>query len=585
MYKRMHARSVNPDYADPLNFDVNLDQSWDNLMFRTRFIEAAVCLAQSLDIAVESLGHLFDRILATGTKGKSPEESKEVYERRIEDWASDYGGSVHGITLRIKTSEGVMLFLVRQINEAKPFYHLNESDNDKMASRDTMEGYQARGYRMAEPRFFARAFADRVGVSTAEMEVFLSACRMSAKRGNQQSQKGGIYASIYGIRPSGHGSNNDLEVLVYNFAHHQIPSYRLPEVNGVMSDEQMKWVRKQAGKSIGEVIKASNATVADAEERARRGHTRQAALIDFLGALSVSLEGVLTSLRVWPTLVHDAKLSADIVHSPGESDQDLPVQQIMFELVLPTPEQRFATIEDNGEAMPPIDEHDRNRPDRAPAPFIYTPFSLFCKTQSQVHKGPRYKAHARLTTAELNRLYPPIAEDHADFAYASQNSPMAPGPFKKIQQLWSKDRSASYGNEPAFNPYTPHEKGSPSLSVNTDDTLVKPTNESTLTLQVPRLDEKPIGAGDGNAGRRSRPGTANEVMSKIGQLVRPRQGSFVGQQDEQSSKQKGPPTYAWVRDVHDGWYIRHTEWLEETDPTGMMEGNAWRISAIGPGGM
>lgn len=33
------------------------------------------------------------------------------------------------------------------------------------------------------------------------------------------------------------------------------------------------------------------------------------------------------------------------------------------------------------------------------------------------------------------------------------------------------------------------------------------------------------------------------------------------------------------------WYIRHTEWLEETDHTGAMEGNAWRLQALGPGGM
>lgn len=33
------------------------------------------------------------------------------------------------------------------------------------------------------------------------------------------------------------------------------------------------------------------------------------------------------------------------------------------------------------------------------------------------------------------------------------------------------------------------------------------------------------------------------------------------------------------------WYIRHTEWLEETDQSGAMEGNAWRLQALGPGGM
>jgi hypothetical protein len=33
------------------------------------------------------------------------------------------------------------------------------------------------------------------------------------------------------------------------------------------------------------------------------------------------------------------------------------------------------------------------------------------------------------------------------------------------------------------------------------------------------------------------------------------------------------------------WYIRHTEWLEETDRTGAMTGSHWRLQSLGPGGM
>lgn len=591
MYKRMQARNMNPSYADPLNFDVNLDQSWDNLMFRTRFIEAAVSLAKSLDIAVENLGCLFDRILSTGTKGKIAEESKAMYERKIDEWASDYGGSVHGITLKLNTSEGVILFLVRKLENARPFYHLTPGA-EKAPSTDHMESYQARGYRMAEPRFFARAFAARVGVNTAEMEVFLSACRTFAKRGHKYAaQKGGIYVSIYGVRPCGRGTDNDLEVLVYNFAHHQIPSFRLPEVKGIMTEPMMRWVQTRAGKSLGDVLKEANEWIHASDEVIPPSEASDQDFVDFITAFSVSLEGLIGSLRVWPSLLQEAKLSADIVHMPGASDQELPVQSIIFELVLPAPEIRLTKVPSN---VVPIDEMERHRMDRAPAPFIYTPFSLFCKTQSQIHKGPRYRAHARITTAELNRLYPPIAEDAAEIAMMDEKieqTPPATGPFSdsiaRIHQLWAKDRNPDYGSDPTSSStrYSLGEKGSPALSNSSDGdkTLVRPTNESANSLQIPT--EAP-------RGRRSRPGTAGEVINKIGQFVGRNREASVSREDlpaadekQDSKKPAMPPMYAWVRDVYDGWYIRHTEWLEETDRTGMMEGNGWRVQAIGPGGM
>jgi len=33
------------------------------------------------------------------------------------------------------------------------------------------------------------------------------------------------------------------------------------------------------------------------------------------------------------------------------------------------------------------------------------------------------------------------------------------------------------------------------------------------------------------------------------------------------------------------WYIRCTEWLEESDTTGAMAANSWRVQSLGPGGM
>jgi len=556
MFKRMRARSSDPVYSDPLNFDVNLDQSFDDLLFRTRFIEAAASLAQQLDIAVENLGLLFDRVLSTGTKGRKPLVTREVYEEKLDDWESDYGKSIHGISLKLQGKEGVVLFLVRKISGAKPFYHLlDEREHSKTTTSDTVESYQAKGYRMAESRFFAKAFADRVGVEGPEMEVFLSACKTFARRGAKANvQRGGIYVSAFGLRPGGRGREEDLEVLVYNFAHHLIPSFRLPELDQLMTPTMVKWVKSQAGKTLREVLNNVNAWIHLADEDIAPEQKIDHLFVDFMAALSVSLEGLISSLRVWPTFPTDARLFSEIVHLPGPTDQDLPIQTIVFGIVLPMPDNNIPPAysqPSEGTIMPEIEPKDMVRTDRPPHPFIYTPFSLFVKAHSQIHRGPRWRAHARLTTAELSRLYPPLSESPADFPGDDRGITPSTSVESKISinRIWSKGAGAGpapdMDMEVLDNRESPLSMFSRKTAQSSQHDLEKGMvriNDSLSLLRIPD---------DGNKSKR--PSTSDRVRELVETIYKP--GKDHGKLDEgEGEPLKGNYSheFAWVRDVHDG---------------------------------
>jgi len=555
MFKRMRARTSDPAYSDPLNFNVNLDQSFDDLLFRTRFIEAAASLAQQLDIAVENLGLLFDRVLSTGTKGRKPLETREVYEEKLDDWESDYGKSIHGISLKLQGKEGVVLFLVRKISSAKPFYHLDEREPNNTTTNDTVESYQAKGYRMAESRFFARAFADRVGVEAPEMEVFLSACKTFARRGAKANvQRGGIYVSAFGLRPGGRGREEDLEVLVYNFAHHLIPSFRLPELDQLMTPTMVKWVKSQAGKTLREVLDNVNAWIHLADEDIAPEQKIDHLFVDFMAALSVSLEGLIASLRVWPTFPADARLFSEIVHLPGPTDQDLPIQTIVFGIVLPMPDNNIPPAysqPSEGTIMPEIELKDMVRTDRPPHPFIYTPFSLFVKAHSQIHRGPRWRAHARLTTAELSRLYPPLSESPADFPGDDRGATASTGVESKISinRIWSKGGGSGPAPDMDMEVLNHHEspvsmfsrKTAQSSQHDLEKGMVR-INDSLSLLRIPD-----------DAKQSKRPSTSDRVRELVETIYKP--GKDHGKLDEgEGEPLKGNYSheFAWVRDVHDG---------------------------------
>jgi len=190
--------------------------TWETTAFRGRFLEASVLLAQQLGLSVEALGNLFDRVLTTGTRVHLDEDKGEKTGTRDDE------SSIHGITLKLQTSEGVLLFLVREISGAKPLsYDYPNQDHGEIQSFDTIEYWHQRGFRLTDTRFYARTLADHMGVSKSEMDVFLGACKTYARRGIRPVvQTGGTYLGLFAVRPS--NALHGLDVLVYNFARHQV---------------------------------------------------------------------------------------------------------------------------------------------------------------------------------------------------------------------------------------------------------------------------------------------------------------------------------------------------------------------------
>jgi hypothetical protein len=212
--------------------------SYENLLLRARFMEAAVEIAAEINISVESLGVVFDRVMTTGTK-KGAEREKYIHRQvDVDEEMFNIGsdlkgddGSIHGISLKLNESEGVMIFIVREIGQGLPAICDDPAaDRSKVVSTDTKNWYTDKGFRLTETQHFASAFSDRMGVSRHEMDIYLNACKTYAKRGTRPvCQTGGCYLGLFGVRPTGE-ELSELDILVYNFARHQVRLYDLKEV-------------------------------------------------------------------------------------------------------------------------------------------------------------------------------------------------------------------------------------------------------------------------------------------------------------------------------------------------------------------
>lgn len=174
------------------------------VQFRSRFIEAAYELAEELELPLEKIGTMFDRVLTTGTRKAQAEHEKDLALGKRT--SRDDESSIHGITLNLPNSEGeryllrdftlhalmivhlgVMLFVVREIADGKGMsaVELPQSATGPIieSNQDNIEKYLSKGYRMADVKFFSGIMAERIGVGKAEMDVYLSALKTYAKRG------------------------------------------------------------------------------------------------------------------------------------------------------------------------------------------------------------------------------------------------------------------------------------------------------------------------------------------------------------------------------------------------------------------
>ncbi|KIR73688.1 hypothetical protein CNBG_9583 [Cryptococcus deuterogattii R265] len=571
---------------------------WETLLFRSRFIEASVLLAQQLDLSVESLGAMFDRVLTTGTRAPTPEDkSGKAVEEGKASMKGDDESSIHGITLRMHNSEGVMLFLVREIGDGHPAAWDNPSaDKSQLRSVDNVDSYTARGYRLAETRYFSKAMADHFGVSKQEMDVFLSACKTYAKRGTRPVvQSGGAYLGLFGVRPTGEKSN--LDVLVYNFARHQIPAYRLPDVSYPLTSTMKAWVRELSNCPMGEVLQRCNEAVLQAEksEDGMSLHSQvDEALYEFQSALAVAIEALATALRCWPTLHQIATLSPEILEIPASDNDDKPpAEMVVLEVILPAPDARLTPVQSRASGVQaPSLASGRHESDKPPAPFVYTPFSLFTKSQAMLLRARAFQEFSKSTSMDLNKVYPLVPTDVAAELDAYDRDEKRPdsnsNPFKKLyhsSKTGNKGLIVDVGDDNGIDE-SYHIPLSPMGSDTTGDANEKSFSTLSPTLQSLSMNTARMGnrRGTGQSDNSATPLQAPvESMKKgLSNLVHKAAGAtgYYGEEDgDEGTMQEGSigmPVYSSVRNKTDGWFMRSMRDLERADQTGMLDGVEWQ---------
>ncbi|EST07067.1 hypothetical protein PSEUBRA_003524 [Kalmanozyma brasiliensis GHG001] len=385
--------------------------------FRDRFVDAAFHLANELDIPFEEIGVLYDHVLPTGTRrnginGNNVITDKFTPSRQFADDESSINGPVPSIFGEGgDQEEGAMLFLVRELPN----------------SAASTERFRQMGYRMTETRFLAGVLADRVAVQKEEMEPLLDSLKVYAKRGTRPVvQPSGVYCGLFGVRAST-SKEGGLDVLVYNFARHQIPAYRLPDVQCITPEmktflgsldqatmeEAMKVCERESIRS-GERRKylqsISSVNVANSHEYEAEQEAVEL-MIQFQTALFIALDALHNSVRFYPRICQTARISAEVLEVPSSlDDSTAPAEMILVQAVLP--EARLAPA--GYEAQHAVlDVVPSDKPSSA-TPFVFVPYTLFSKSQMMLLRGRQADDFEHEVVLEMRRRYPSSLQTEAE---------------------------------------------------------------------------------------------------------------------------------------------------------------------------
>ncbi|CAO1624124.1 unnamed protein product [Parajaminaea phylloscopi] len=392
--------------------------------FRDRFIDAAGQLAVQLDLPFQQIGVLYDQVMPTGTRRAAELAAKaagiSLHSNSSKD--DDEAGSTYGRPTPIfgdgeKEQEGAMLFLVREM--------------DQNTDRESEDRYMQRGYRMTDTRFLGAHLARLYAVSKKDMDFWLSNLKMYAKRGTRPVvQPGGVYTGLFGVRASTTRFGG-LETLVYSFARHQIPAYRLPKVECVTPqirhfvrcldrmtlEEAQDTCRREATLASERLKSLSAVRVSREQSRARDAEEEQEIMAEtdvldhissFQMSLCVALDALQASVRFYPRLGSTARLSADILEVPSSlDDSTAPAEMILVQAVLPDDRTVFNSSQIDASQVIPTDQP---HPD---TPFVFTPYSLFSKSQMMLLKGRQADLFEQEVLWELKCRYPEVEPAHA----------------------------------------------------------------------------------------------------------------------------------------------------------------------------
>lgn len=384
--------------------------------FRDRFIDAAYHLAHELDIPFEEIGVLYDHVLPTGTRrngnsninnNNNSMPDKFTPSRQFADDESSINGPVPSIFGEGNDQEeGAMLFLVRELPN----------------SAASTERFRQMGYRMTETRFLAGVLADRVAVQKEEMEPLLDSLKVYAKRGTRPVvQPGGVYCGLFGVRAST-SKEGGLDVLVYNFARHQIPAYRLPDVQCITPEmktflgsldqatmeDAMKVCERESIRS-GERRKylqsISSVNVADNHENEAEQEAVEL-MIQFQTALFIALDALHNSVRFYPKICQTARISAEVLEVPSSlDDSTAPAEMILVQAVLPEA-RAMPTSYSASEGQQVVSDVVPTDKPSAATPFVFVPYTLFSKSQMMLLRGRQADDFEHEVILEMRRRYP-----------------------------------------------------------------------------------------------------------------------------------------------------------------------------------
>ncbi|KAK0566641.1 hypothetical protein OC844_000628 [Tilletia horrida] len=407
--------------------------------FRDRFIHAAHLLAQELEIPFTSVGVLYDHVLPTGTRSK---EQTQAQRKEDEILRADDESSIMGPVPSIfgdgeEAEEGAMLFLVRELPS-------NPAQTDM-----TSERYRQKGYRLTETRFLAGVLADRVSVSKPDMEALLDSLKLYAKRGTRPVvQPSGVYAGLFGVRPST-SKQGGLDVLVYNFARHQIPAYRLPDVTKI-TPEMRNFLRMLDQMSMEEAMRTCERESIRSGERKRFLQGQSSIdvdedtsseqemienMIQFQTALFIALDALHTSVRFYPKIHQTARLSAEVLDVPSSMDDSTPpAEMILIQAVLPEARAPVTSYSNPDTFMTPVDNMPTEKPSKA-TPFVFTPYTLFSKSQMMLLRGRQADDFEHEVVLEMRRRYPSCLMSEAEHGVGS--------PMSRKLSIISQDHSVT----------------------------------------------------------------------------------------------------------------------------------------------
>ena len=384
------------------------------LDFRDKVVDAARRLAGDLDVPLRNLGVFYDHVLPTGTrKAAEVAAAKEAYRRRmdtemVQPYVHDEERSIASRTTSLfgegaDEEEGATIFVVREV------------------AADQLNLLAKRGYRFTETRFLSAVLADRHAVVKEEMESVLESLRVYAKRGTRPVvQPGGVYAGLFGVRPNPYHRSGGLDVLVYNFARHQIPAYRLPDVaslteemkaflklidqmsmDNVMKACEMGSIRSlERQKTITSFLNMQGGTEEEVEQMQLREEVNSlSAMVQFQQALFTALEALHQSVRFFPRILSTARVSSEVLEVPSSlvDDECAPAQIILVQAVLPS--EKTLTRASTGQMPAPTDKASVH------TPFVFTPYMLFAKSQMMMLQGQSADEFEGEVVTELERRY------------------------------------------------------------------------------------------------------------------------------------------------------------------------------------